>query len=111
MLAPPELKKIHPLGKSPLLKIEVQGKSEPLILAESAVIVEYLIKHFGHHLIPREYVTGKEGQIGQETEEWLRYRYFMHYAEGTIMQFLVVALVVNSIPSNHVALKLLLTHG
>ena len=93
MLAPPELKKIHPLGKSPLLSIEAEDMSEPLILAESAAIFEYLIKHFGRHLIPHEYVVGKEGQLGGETEEWLRYRYFMHYAEGTFMPFLIIALV------------------
>ena len=98
MLAPPELKKIHPLGKAPLLTIEVEGRSSPLVLAESSVIVEYLIKHYGPHLAPREFDAGKEGQIGQETEEWLRYRYFMHYAEGSLMPYLLSALIAISKP-------------
>jgi hypothetical protein len=41
-LAPPELKQVHPLGKSPVITIETPGRSEPLVLAESAAIVEYL---------------------------------------------------------------------
>ena len=96
MLAPPELKKIHPLGKAPLLTIEVEGRSDPLVLAESSVIIEYLIKHYGPHLAPREYNAGKEGQLGQETEEWLRYRYFMHYAEGSLMPFLLSTVIAMS---------------
>lgn len=39
--APAELKDVHPLGKSPVVTIEVPGR-EPLILAESASIVEYI---------------------------------------------------------------------
>ena len=39
-LAPPELKEVHPLGKSPLVTIEVPGR-EPMVLAESAAIIEY----------------------------------------------------------------------
>ncbi|KAJ7115125.1 glutathione S-transferase [Mycena crocata] len=46
--APPELKAIHPLGKSPVLTIGDH------IIAESAVIVEYLSEHFGSSLIPME---------------------------------------------------------
>lgn len=41
-LAPPELKKVHPLGKSPVITVETPGRSQPLVLAESAAIVEYL---------------------------------------------------------------------
>ena len=41
-LAPPELKQVHPLGKSPVITVEVPGRTEPLVLAESAAIVEYL---------------------------------------------------------------------
>lgn len=41
-LAPPELKQVHPLGKSPVITIERPGGGKPLVLAESGAIVEYL---------------------------------------------------------------------
>ncbi len=94
-LAPPELKDIHPLGKSPLLTVEAEGAAKPMVLAESAHIVEYLIDHYGSWLVPKRYPDGKEGQVGGETEEWMRYRYYMHYAEGTLMPYLIVKLIVN----------------
>ncbi|KAE8337362.1 C-terminal alpha helical domain of GTT1-like Glutathione S-transferase [Aspergillus parasiticus SU-1] len=96
MLAPPELKKIHPLGKSPVITIETEQSEKPLVLAESGNITEYLCDHFGgEKLIPKRYPEGKEGAVGGETEEWMRYRYFMHYAEGTLMPFLVFQLVMD----------------
>ncbi|KAL8848373.1 MAG: hypothetical protein Q9221_006622 [Calogaya cf. arnoldii] len=97
MVAPPELKQVHPLGKSPLVSIQAEGAPEPFVLAESAFITEYLIEHFGPSLAPNKYQKGKEGQVQGETEEWLRYRYFMHYAEGTLMPYLVVALLLRTI--------------
>ena len=74
MSAPKELKDVHPLGKSPVISIEVEGMGKPLVLAESGLIVEYLIEHFGPHLAPKRYAEGKEGQVGGETESWLRYK-------------------------------------
>jgi glutathione S-transferase len=41
-LAPPELKQVHPLGKSPVITVEIPGRDKSLVLAESAAIVEYL---------------------------------------------------------------------
>lgn len=97
MLAPPELKAIHPLGKSPIIKIEsdTSPNDKPLILAESAYMTEYLIDHFGPHLVPEKWRDGLEGKVGGETEQWLRYRYFMHYAEGSLMGPLVTSLLFN----------------
>ncbi|KAJ5625269.1 hypothetical protein N7510_001578 [Penicillium lagena] len=99
-LAPAELKQIHPLGKSPLLTLEPPGATEPIVLAESGAIVEYLCDHFGSAkptLVPERYKPGQEGQVGGEREEWMRYRYFMHYAEGSLMPFLVMTLVNDTI--------------
>ena len=93
--APPELKNIHPLGKAPILVIESDARPTPLVLAESGNLMEYLIDHYGSRLAPKKFLDGKEGQVGGETEEWLRYRYYMHYAEGTVMIYLVVAILVN----------------
>ncbi|KAI9797353.1 MAG: hypothetical protein M1833_005533 [Piccolia ochrophora] len=97
MLAPPELKEVHPLGKSPLITINAPGLSQPMVLAESGHIVEYLTEHFGTWLAPKQWQEGKEGQIGGETEEWLRHRFYMHYTEGSLMIYLVMALVVKNI--------------
>ncbi|KAJ5157953.1 uncharacterized protein N7500_007604 [Penicillium coprophilum] len=99
-LAPAELKEVHPLGKSPLITIQVPGATKPLVLAESGAIVEYLCDHFGSvrpTLVPQRYIAGNEDKVGGETEEWMRYRYFMHYVEGSLMPFLVMTLVNDSI--------------
>lgn len=95
MLAPKELEKVHPLGKAPILTIESEATSKPLVLAESGAMIEYIVDHFGSWLAPERYQKGKEGQVGGETEEWMRYRYFMHYGEGSLMPLLVIVLLLN----------------
>lgn len=98
MLAPPDLKAVHPLGKSPLISVESKNTPTPLVLAESGPITEFLAENFGPWLIPRKYQDGKDGQVGGETESWLRYRYYMHYAEGSLMPLLLIALLLNGKP-------------
>lgn len=78
MLAPPQLAHIHPLGKSPV--IEADG----LIVAETGAIVEYLVGKADGRLGPPD---GREAR--------LRYRHFLHYAEGSMMPPLLALLVVN----------------
>ena len=98
-LAPAELKEVHPLGKSPVITIEAPGSSSPMVLAESGAIVEYLCDHFGKvkpTLVPERYMAGREGQVGGESEQFMRYRYFMHYTEGSLMPYLVMSLVNDS---------------
>ncbi|GAD94295.1 glutathione S-transferase, putative [Paecilomyces variotii No. 5] len=98
MLAPAELKNVHPLGKSPVISIESPATSKPLVLAESGAIVEFLCDHFGgDKLVPKKYAPGKEGQIGGESESWMRYRFYMHYAEGSLMPLMVITLLVHRI--------------
>ncbi|WP_266180843.1 glutathione S-transferase family protein [Dyella humicola] len=81
MLAPPELRAIHPLGKSPVIE------DDGLIIAESGAIIEYLIERYGAgHLAP---TTG--------TPERLRYIYWLHYAEGSAMPPLLLKLVASRI--------------
>ena len=81
MLAPPELKAIHPLGKSPVIT------EDGMTLAESGAIVEHLAgKHGKDKLIP------KEG-----TPERMRYTYWMHFAEGTAMPPLLLKLIFDRI--------------
>lgn len=79
-LAPPELLKIHPLGKSPAIT------DGDIAVAESAAIVEYLIDKAGGNLRP---------QAG--TEAHRQYTYWLHFAEGTAMPPLVMTLVFNKI--------------
>jgi len=81
MLAPPELRAVHPLGKSPV--IEDAGQ----ILAESGAIVEYLAERYG------------EGRFvpAAGTPERLRYRYWMHFAEGTAQPPLLLKLLFDRI--------------
>lgn len=99
LLAPKELEQIHPLGKSPVIAIVPPGgdASKPIVLAESGFMTQYLVDHVpeGKKLMPTKWQDGKEGVIGGETEEWLRYGYYMHYAEGSLMPYLVLALVLS----------------
>jgi len=80
-LAPPSLLKIHPLGKSPVIT------DDDLTVAESGAIVEYLVgKYDDGRLLPPENTPGR-----------LAYTYWLHYAEGTIMPFLLLSLVLGRI--------------
>ncbi|KAB8295775.1 hypothetical protein EYC80_008598 [Monilinia laxa] len=101
--APPELKKVHALGKSPILTILPPGATEPVVLAESAFITEYLLDHFTNAststLLPTRWKPGQENTVGGETDEWSRFRYYMHYAEGSLMPLLVIALIMSMINS------------
>jgi hypothetical protein len=72
--AGPELKAVHPLGKSPCVTIRPANSEKDIVIAESETIMEYLCDHFGKHLVPKRYPEGQEGVLGAETEEWMRYK-------------------------------------
>ena len=76
MLAPDELRQVHPLGKSPVI---VDKKRT---LAESGAIIEYLVNHYGGGAL-----------LPGDIDERLRYTYWMHYAEGSLMPLLLLRLV------------------
>jgi glutathione S-transferase len=76
MLAPPELREVHPLGKSPVIS------DGHLTLAESGAIVEYLAGRYG---------AGK--MIPKDPGDRLRCRYWMHFAEGSAMPPLLLKLI------------------
>ncbi|ONG38699.1 glutathione S-transferase [Alkanindiges hydrocarboniclasticus] len=90
MLAPPELKAVHPLGKSPVITDDghPMGHHGQVTLAESAAIIDYLVKTYGNgRLMP-----------ANNSPERIRYDYWMHYAEGSAMPPLVMKLIFNQIP-------------
>ncbi|KAJ6631481.1 hypothetical protein B0H10DRAFT_2207132 [Mycena sp. CBHHK59/15] len=70
---------LEELGKSPVITVGDRA------IAESALIIEFVSEHFGAFLIPNKWKDGREGKLDGETEDYMRYRYFMHYAEGSLM--------------------------
>ena len=85
MLAPPELRAVHPLGKSPVITDDGQT------IAESGAIMEYLNERYGQ---------GRFSPPHGATPERIRYNYWMHYAEGSAMPPLLFKLVFNRIATN-----------
>jgi glutathione S-transferase len=83
MLAPPELRAVHPLGKSPVIT------DDGLTIAESGAIIEYLVDKYG------------QGRFAPAagTPERLRYTYWLHYAEGSAMPPLLLKLIALRIAS------------
>ena len=80
-LAPPELRAIHPLGKSPVIE------DGDLLLSESGAIVEYLVERYGGgRFVPQ-----------RGTPEHVRYLHWIHFAEGTIMLHLVARLYLTRV--------------
>jgi glutathione S-transferase len=77
-LAPPELKAIHPLGKSPVIT------DDGRVIIESGAIIDYLVRHYGQKLQPS--VASKEYD---DYQQWL------HYAEGSAMLPLLLKLYVS----------------
>lgn len=78
-LAPPELRAIHPLGKSPVIT------DNGLVIAETGAVVEYLIDAYGNGRF----------KPAAGTPAFLQYRYWIHSAEGTYMPFFVMQLVLS----------------
>ncbi|SFT67209.1 glutathione S-transferase family protein [Sedimentitalea nanhaiensis] len=76
-LAPPELLQVHPLGKSPM--IEDKGR----LITESGAIVEYLCTRYGAHMIP-----------AADSDDWISHQELMHFAEGSAMTPILLALYV-----------------
>ena len=75
-LAPPELEKIHPLGKAPVIR---DGDE---VIFESGAIIEYLVrKHGNGRLAP-----------AADSRDYNRYLQFLHYAEGSAMLPLMLKL-------------------
>jgi glutathione S-transferase len=85
-LAPSELKRIHPLGKSPVI---TDGAHT---VAESGAIIEYLLDAYGP----------KDLRPAPGTPERLRHNYWLHYAEGSAMPPLVLKFIFQRLPDGPV---------
>jgi glutathione S-transferase len=84
MLAPPELRAIHPLGKSPVIT------DGDVTAAESGAIIEYLLERYGNgRLAP-----------APGTPDRRRFTYFLHYAEGSAMTPLLLKLVFDRVETS-----------
>ena len=81
LLAPPELFKVHPLGKSPVIS---DGE---IVVAESGAIVEYLVNTYGSEA----FKPAANSQAQRDHSYWL------HFAEGSAMPPLVMKLVFDRI--------------
>jgi len=88
-LAPPELKKVHPLGKSPVIT------DGDLVVAESGAIIEYLTKKYG------------QGKLwpADNSPAWVSHTQWMHFAEGSAMLPFLLALYVGMLGDNGAALR------
>jgi len=75
--APKALRDIHPLGRSPVV---THGDK---VLAESGAVVEYILDTFG------------EGRLrpAKDSSDFEQYRFFLHFAEGSMMAPLLLKLV------------------
>ena len=84
MLAPPELRQVHPLGKSPVIT------DDGITVAESGAITEYLLDTYG------------DGRLrpAAGTEQRRRFTYWLHYAEGSAMPPLLLSLIFSRLPKS-----------
>ena len=83
MLAPPELRAIHPLGKSPVIQ------DGDIVVAETGAIVEYLLEAY----------PGRGLKPAPGTPDGRRFTYWLHYAEGSAMTPLLLKLVFGALPT------------
>ena len=81
LLAPPELHEVHPLGKSPVIT------DGDITVAETGAIIEYLLDQYGAGRLRPERGTPAARQ----------FTYWLHYAEGSIMPLMVMAMVFHRV--------------
>jgi glutathione S-transferase len=79
--APKPMKEIHALGKAPVIR---DGDT---VLAESGAIVEYIVQRYG----------GGRLAVPPQAPEYSRYVYWLHFAEGSLMSLLLIALVLSRV--------------
>ncbi len=85
MSSPAKMRRIHSLGKSPILEDQDEN-GRPITLVETGAICEYLVDKAGGRMGPTN------------PNERILYRQFLHYSEGSVMPILFAALVASKIP-------------
>jgi glutathione S-transferase len=80
--APDALKAIHPLGKAPVIR---DGDT---VLAESGAIVDYIVHRYGNDRLC----------VDPNAAAFARYVYWLHFAEGSLMSLMLIALVLSRVP-------------
>jgi len=80
--APDALREIHALGKAPVIR---DGDT---VLAESGAIVDYIVHRY----------AGDRLAVAPAAQEYARYIYWFHFAEGSLMSLLILALVIGRVP-------------
>lgn len=88
-LAPPQLKAVHPLGKSPVIEDGAQK------VIESGAIVDYLIRQHGNGRL----------RPASPSPEFEAYQQWLHYAEGSAMLPLMLKLYVSRLGDAGAPLK------
>ncbi len=91
MRAPPELRRIHPLGKSPVIV------DDGLMIAESGAIASYLIERYD--------AAGALGPPAEDTAAQAVYAQWLHYAEGSAFAPLLIQLLLTREPGGAPFLK------
>jgi len=91
-LAPESLKKIHPLGKSPVITDDSTDESTEggVTVAESGAIIEYLTQTYGEESFTPE--------IGSEAHR--DYAYWMHFSEGSLMPQLLLKIIFDKVTTS-----------
>jgi glutathione S-transferase len=80
--APDTLKAVHPIGKAPVIR---DGDTA---LAESGAIVDYIVHRYG----------GGRLAVQPSDPAYARYLYWLHFAEGSLMSLMLIALVLSRVP-------------
>ena len=90
-LAPPELKAVHPLGKSPVID------DDGLVIAESSAITTYLLEKYDskHTLAPAR----------SNLKQWARFTQWLHYPEGSVFTPLLVKMLLLRSGEAHAAFE------
>ncbi len=83
--APEAMKGIHALGRAPVIR---DGDT---VLAESGAIVEYIVHRYGNGRLV----------VAPNAEGYARYLYWLHFAEGSLMSLLLIALVLSRVPEGN----------
>ncbi|GAV52722.1 hypothetical protein ZYGR_0AG07130 [Zygosaccharomyces rouxii] len=85
--APDELKKVHPLGRSPLLELEDRQTGKKKILAESGYIFQYVLDHF-------DKTKSLDNEDNDKSEE---IQYYLYYVEGSLQPPLLIELLLSMV--------------